>query len=369
MSQKVRRVRSLRGPIILFVVCLVLVVALLVLWNYALARDYQKIKELAAKAAAEAGAGGVFHGSVIVIGSLLLVSLIVLLSVLGAQLFSQIRFSQRLSYSMAAFTHELNSPLASIKMFAQTLSKPIADEERKLFCGLILVDVERLGQQINNILHAAQLDSLQGFPISPQRVDLRAMLEDYVESKQPVLARLAGDNTLEVEPGPNPIAYVDRAAMHAVLENLVGNALKYSKPGGAKVVLRLRTGERKVVLEVGDEGLGIPAADLERVFDRFGRVEEGPNGNRQGTGLGLWIVETLIEAHGGRVRATSPGPGQGTTIVIELPLRSPPELEQAAAPGSGSSEAAAPGSGASEAPAPGSGASEAPAPQVGPEVQ
>lgn len=321
---------------ILFAVCLLLVVALLVLWNYALARDYQKIKELAAKAAAESGAGGVFHGSFIVIGSLLLVSLIVLLSVLGAQLFSQIRFSQRLSYSMAAFTHELNSPLASIKMFAQTLSKPIADEERKLFCGLILVDVERLGQQINNILHAAQLDSLQGFPIAPKRVDLRALLEDYVEGKQPVLARLAGDNSLEVEPGPNPIAYVDRAAMHAVLENLVGNALKYSKPGGARVVLRLRTGERKVVLEVGDDGVGIRAADLERVFDRFGRVEDG---GKQGTGLGLWIVETLIEAHGGRVRATSPGEGQGTTIVIELPTRSPPGLDPEAAPGSGATEA------------------------------
>ncbi|MEZ6186995.1 MAG: HAMP domain-containing sensor histidine kinase [Planctomycetota bacterium] len=330
MSQKVRRVRSLKGPVILFAVCLVFVVALLVLWNYALARDYQKIKELAAQAAEQSG-GGVFHGSLIVIGSLLSVGIIVLLSVLGAQLFGQIRFSQRLSYSMAAFTHELNSPLASIKMFAQTLAKPVKDEERKLFCGLILVDVERLSQQINNVLQAAQLDSLQGFPISPQRIDLRAFLEDYAESKQLLLDRLAGTNTLSVEPGPNLVTAVDRAALTAILDNLVGNSLKYAKPGGARVTLRLRSGERKVVIEVADDGIGIPEADLERVFDRFGRVEEGPNATKQGTGLGLWIVETLIEAHGGRVRAESEGPGRGTTVVVELPLRGGPELPDGAA--------------------------------------
>ncbi|MCA8923262.1 MAG: HAMP domain-containing histidine kinase [Planctomycetes bacterium] len=320
---------------ILFAVCIVLVVVLLVLWNYALARDYQKIKELAAQAAAQAG-GGVFHGSVIVIGSLLLVCLVVLMSVLGAQLFSQIRFSQRLSYSMAAFSHELNSPLASIKMFAQTLAKPIKDEERKLFCGMILADVERLGQQINNVLHAAQLDSLQGFPISLQRVDLRAFLEDYIEAKQIALDRLAGDNRLILESGPHMIAAIDRAALTAVLDNLVGNSIKYARPGGARVTLRVGASDKKVVLEVQDDGLGIPEGDLERVFDRFGRVEGGAHGSKQGTGLGLWIVETLIEAHGGRVRATSPGVGQGTTVFVEFPIRGAPEFPEVDTPSSSS---------------------------------
>jgi len=318
---KSRRIRSLKGPVILFAVAMVCVVALLVLWNYVLARDYQRIRELVRTPAVEAD--GSFHWAFIAIGSVIFVATIVLLSVLGAQLFAQIRFSQRLSQSIATLTHELNSPLAAIKMFAQTLrrSPELGPDEQRRFLDLILVDVERLGRQITNVLHTAQLDSLQGFRITPATTHLRPLLEDYVEKQRAFLERLQGDSSIELKPGPSALVRLDRSAFEAVLDNLIGNAIKYARPGGVRITLGLSaTGrEDRVAIEVVDDGVGIAPADLERVFDRFGRADSPGAGPRQGTGLGLWIVEAIVEAHHGRVRALSPGPGQGTTIRIELP--------------------------------------------------
>src|SRR5262249_46767701 len=104
-----------------------------------------------------------------------------------------------------------------------------------------------------------------------------------------------------------------------VLDNLVDNALKYCRDGRATITLRGRVHHGRAIVEVADQGIGIPPDELRRVFERFYRIEE-PSRNRKGTGLGLWIVMSIVEAHGGNVEALSAGDGQGSTFRIELPL-------------------------------------------------
>ncbi len=188
---KRRRIRSLKGPIALFVVGLALVVALLALWNVVLAVDYARIRELAARATAEGG--GAFHWTFIAIGSGLFAATIAVFSVLGAQLISEVRYNQRLSSFIAMFTHELNSPLAAIRCSAQTLRQnpAIPQEERDRFLDGIVSEAERLHGRIANVLRAAQLESPLGLRLAPEVVDLRAFLEDYVAARRAASAACA----------------------------------------------------------------------------------------------------------------------------------------------------------------------------------
>lgn len=345
---KARRVRSVTGPAIAFAIALVLVTALLVLWNVVLAVDYARIRELAERATAEGG--GAFHWTFIALGSGLFVAAIVLFSVLGAQLFGEIRWTQRLSTFIAMFTHELNSPLASIKLFVQTLrgAPDLPREERERFLDLVLADVERLRSQISNVLRAAQIDAPHGFTIARQAVDLREYLEDYVAGRRSALERLAPGGRIELLDGITAEVAIDPFAFRQVLDNLVDNAVKFAGSGGARISIAIAPGSRqnRVVIEVRDEGSGIEARELDRIFERFARGKpSGDAGRQPGTGLGLFIVRSIVRAHGGSVAALSEGPGRGATMRIELPVRKaafrPGELAPDA-PGKGEAAEAAP---------------------------
>lgn len=308
----------------LFVISLVLMVALLVLWNVVLAVDYQYIRQLAERAEE---AGEAFHWTFIALGSVLFVAVISLLSILGAQLFGEIRFSQRLGGFVATFTHELNSPLASIKLFAQTLRKSeLPREEQLRFLDLILADVDRLGVQISNVLCAAQVDSPHGLRLVTECVDLHAYLVEFAAARGAAAERLENEVTIVLSDGPaatgRPSVQIDRLVFRQALDNLVDNAIKYRRSGQpARIELAITPASVGWVgLEVRDDGRGIEVEHLERVFDRFSRLEEPRDAARkQGTGLGLWIVHAIVDSHGGHVEALSEGPGKGTTVRIELP--------------------------------------------------
>lgn len=327
MNPKLRRIRSIRGPLILLVVALSLVVALLILWNVVIAVDYQRIHALALRAAAEGG--GAFHWTFIALGSVLFVATIVLLSVLGAQLFSEIRFIERQSSFIAMFTHELNSPLAAIKLSTQTLRRaPLKREEQERFLDAILADVERLRTQIQNVLRAAQADSPEGIEVALEPIELRAYLEDYVGSRRLALEGPVGRASLVLTPGEPLAAAIDRHVFRQALDNLVDNAVKFSKGGAAAIELALApAGPARLAIEVRDQGAGIDPGEIGRIFERFGRV----GNERPGTGLGLWIVQSIAHAHGGLASVSSRGRGLGTTVRIELPAVPAGERPPAAA--------------------------------------
>lgn len=304
---------SLRRPVTIFVIILVLMLTLTALWHVRLVHDYQKLKELASQDA--------FHWTFIALGSLLFVVIIVLSSILGAELFGHIRWRQRQSNFLASVSHELNSPLSSIKLFAQTLRRPDLEPDDRLdFVNKILFDVERLHRLISNILRSADADSrTEELQVVVQRVELDTYLDDFLHSARRLHAgsdleiRIEGDRGLWLE--------LDKLMFRQVLDNLVDNAVRYHGETTPEITLGVRRLGGWAEIRVTDQGLGVADADLPKLFDRFFRAETVVPGQRRraGTGIGLYVVRTIVQAHGGRVRAESAGLGQGLSVAMRLP--------------------------------------------------
>ncbi|MHC4338585.1 MAG: sensor histidine kinase [Planctomycetota bacterium] len=299
---------------------LVLIVTLTVLWNVVLAHDYQRFRDLAAESEA-------FHWTLIAVGSLLFLAIIVLSSVLGIQLFASIRWRNRQADFLATVSHELNSPLSSIKLFAQTLRRGDLDPaDRAGFVSKILFDVGRLSRIIANILRAAEADNRgEELQVALQEVELGKYLHDYVDDAR---ALYEGKLELELTGEREARASIDPMMFRQVLDNLVDNAVRYRGSGVAQMEFRLLRPDGWVELEAIDQGVGIPEEELGLIFDRFYRAENlSPDRRRRGMGIGLDVVRTIIRGHGGEVGARSEGPGKGTAIWVRIP-----GVEEPAAP-------------------------------------
>jgi len=289
---------------------LVLVVTLMVLWNFVLVHDYRRLRELAG--------GSAFHGTFIVLGSALFLAITVLLTILGIRLISNLRWSQRQSNFLASVSHELNSPLSSIKLYAQTLRQEnLGPADRARFTGKILVDTERLSRIVANIVRAAEVDHRgEVLTVAPSEVDLMSYLRAYVDDAQAVRA-----GAVEMHlGGEDACVEIDPFMFRQVLDNLVDNAVRYRSRTPASVELRVVRAGPWVELQVTDEGIGIPADRLEKIFERFSRLEEQERVTGQrGMGIGLSIVRSIVQSHGGTVGARSKGQGHGATFWIRLP--------------------------------------------------
>lgn len=316
---------SIRGPVILFVVVILLIITLTVLWNVVLVHDYVRLRELTSSQSSA------FHWSMVAIGSVLFVATIVLSSVLVAQLIHNIRWRQRQSDLLASISHELNSPLSSIKMFAQTLrSSSLTDENRRNFVEKILFDTERLSRLISNILRAAEADHRQGeLEVCPEEIAILPWIRRYCDNARWSLGGEKLDLVLEVEESDawddeRRVARVDPVMFAQVLDNLLDNAIRYRQ--GARAEVRIRAScagteaEPRLELAVIDRGQGVPRGDLSQIFDRFYRSADQSTRGRPGFGIGLHVVRSIVMSHGGTVEAESAGVGQGLTVTLSLPL-------------------------------------------------
>ena len=304
---------SLRGPLTLFSVILVFIVTLTVLWNVALVNDYRTFRELTQTS-------DPFHWVLIAVGSALFLTIIVLSSILAAQLIARTRWSQRQSELLASVTHELNSPLSSIKLFAQTLrGNTLADEDRTRFVDKILTDVDRLQRMVSNMLRAAEIDNREeGVPVVVQALDLGGYLTEYVEDAR---ALHAEDIELSLEGPEGVVVEIDPGMFRQVLDNLVDNAIRYRRARPARLAFRFRRTGSQVELRAQDDGIGIPPDAAEDVFRRFQRIDAlGPRRGRAGMGIGLHVVRSIVTGHGGDVGAESEGEGKGLTVWIRLPV-------------------------------------------------
>jgi two-component system sensor histidine kinase KdpD len=301
---------SVRQPAILITLVLVLAVTLTVLWNFVLAHDYALLKELAG--------GGSFHTWFIILGSALFLAIIVLSTMLGIQLIGNVRQRQRQASFLASVSHELNSPLSAIKLFAQTLrQRDLSPERQASFANKILLDTDRLSRIIANIVRAAEVDRVgEELSVAPTEVDLRVYLAEYVEDAKAVYA---GEVELTLT-GDEAYVEIDPLMFRQVLDNLIDNATRYCDKKPARVELRILPSGAWTELQVIDQGIGIPNDMLESIFERFYRIEEGgPDTGSRGMGIGLNIVRSIVHSHGGTVGARSPGPGRGAVLWIRLP--------------------------------------------------
>ena len=220
---------------------------------------------------------------------------------------------------VANVSHELRTPLTSIKGFIETLLHGAIDEpeHNRQFLALVEEDVNRLARLTDDLLELSKVESF-GKPKSLQAVDVPRLIHDVVESLQP--QSRAKEIVVTLRPHELlPRITGDPDQIRQVLWNVLDNAIKYNVEQG-RVDIELRSDGPWLYVKVTDTGIGIPADEVPRIFERFYRVDKARSRALGGTGLGLSIVKHIVEAHGGQVDVTSE-PGRGSTFQFSLPCR------------------------------------------------
>jgi PAS domain S-box-containing protein len=219
---------------------------------------------------------------------------------------------------VSVVSHELKTPVALIKGYAETLRREDADWDRQTVqesLGVIAEEADHLASLIDNLLEASRIQA-GSLKLEPTDVVLPRLAEK-------VIAGFRTQTTVhkfELDFGPEfPTVWGDPERLGEVLSNLVSNAVKYSPEGGT-IWVGGRADQTGVTVYVADEGIGIAPEDQDRVFDRFYRVDSGLRRRTEGTGLGLYLVKAIVEAHGGRVWVESM-PGRGSIFMLTLPRK------------------------------------------------
>ena len=240
----------------------------------------------------------------------------------------ELRLSRLKSDFVANVSHELKTPLALIRLYAETLELArVPSEERKgEYYRVIGKESRRLTQLINNILDFSRIEAgRKEYRLVPS--DIGAVVRDVVESYRFAIEKLGFTLTLEVQDDLPPLE-LDPEAMSQALINLLNNAIKYS-PEQKAVAVSVTHEAGRVRLAVSDRGIGIPRSEQRRIFEKFYRVETSLVHTTKGSGLGLALVQHIAEAHGGLVEVVST-PGEGSTFTLSLPV--PGEPRAAAEP-------------------------------------
>ncbi len=220
---------------------------------------------------------------------------------------------------VANVSHELRTPLTNIRGYTETLIDAHGDidsETEIKFLGVIHNEADRMTHIVKDLLTLSQLD-YEKMQMNTGEVPLRAIAQNAIEG----MKMEAGKQKVGLHadlPVDLPAVAGDRERIEQVIVNVVSNAIKYNRPGGSVTVTAGTEGDN-VFLRVKDTGIGVPAEDLPRIFERFYRVDKARSRERGGTGLGLAIAKEIIEHHGGDIRFESVY-GEGSTVTIALPM-------------------------------------------------
>ena len=230
----------------------------------------------------------------------------------------EIRRNEQQNAFINAVTHELKTPVASIRLYLETLqTRPVDEDRRKEFYRIMLEDSDRLLSTIEQVLRTGRVGSTSQ-KLNLSRVEIAELVARCVARSRTM--HHASPEALQYRPGPPVTVLGDADEVTAAVLNLIDNAIKYSGKEVRVTVETARADDKNVEVRVKDAGAGIPKDELKRVFKRFYRVP-GPLASRvKGTGLGLYIVRSVAKRHAGRVWAESEGPGRGSTFVLQLPI-------------------------------------------------
>jgi signal transduction histidine kinase len=235
-------------------------------------------------------------------------------------LIREIRRNEQHDAFINAVTHELKTPLASIRLYLETLKKRDLDEaKRQEFYDVMLADSDRLLQTVEQVLRAGQSGQRRR-KLNLRKIDVGELVSECVKLTR-VRHNLAAELVTFTESvnGDRPQVKADAEELRVAISNLLDNAVKYSVKGVQISVEVAALDVKKVAVRIEDKGVGIPAAQLKRIFKRFYRVPGRVMARVKGTGLGLFIVSSIVARHGGKVFAESEGPGLGSRFTIELP--------------------------------------------------
>lgn len=232
----------------------------------------------------------------------------------------EIRRNEQHDAFINAVTHELKTPIASISLYLQTLkTRNVEEPQRTEFYDIMMADTDRLLNTVEQVLRAGRV-SHRRRRINPTIIDLGEMVRECLDLTR-IRYNLGPEalNYKESLGGERARVAGDEDDLRAAVSNLLDNAIKYSDSEVVVSVAVSTIDEKHVAVSIADRGIGIPRAQLKRIFKRFYRAPGLFMARVKGTGLGLFIVQSIVQRHGGRVFAESPGVGHGSTFTIQLP--------------------------------------------------
>ncbi len=260
-----------------------------------------------------------WHRGILLFFGILLLAMIISGVVLNTTfLVREIRRNEQHDAFINAVTHELKTPVASIRLYLETLqTRAVDDAKRREFYRIMLDDSERLLSTIEQVLQTGRLGPANRV-VNTAPVDLNSLIEECI-GRARTLHNLQPES-LNLHPGPAVRVMGDPDELRAAVSNLIDNAVKYSGSDVKVVAETSKLDDKHILVRVRDQGIGIPKTELKRVFKRFYRVPGPIAMRRKGTGLGLYIVRSVAKRHGGRAWAESEGPGHGSTFLLQLPI-------------------------------------------------
>ena len=230
----------------------------------------------------------------------------------------EIRRNEQQDAFLNAMTHELKTPIASIKLYLETLkTRPVDEQKRNDFYDVMLADTNRLLTTVEQVLQASRTREKQR-QLNISEIELNSFLAESIKIVQ---TRYNFDeSTIKfTESSEKILISGDKTELQIVFINLLDNAVKYSSDV-PKISVRIKnTSEKKVEILIKDNGIGLKSAEIKRIFKRFYRAVNISTQEKKGTGLGLAIVQSIIKKHGGKVWAESKGEDKGSTFIVQLP--------------------------------------------------
>jgi two-component system sensor histidine kinase SenX3 len=264
------------------------------------------------------------HLALLILGIILFAILVAGVVLNTIFLVREVRRNERQDSFLNAVTHELKTPIASIRLYLETLQRrPLEEPQRQEFYKIMLSDSDRLLATVEQVLKAGQLGQRHRQQ-NRTVINLESLVADCIAITLQRHHLPPESIVLEPTPGAVPLHTLGIAEdLRTAVINVLDNAVKYS-PDGVHIRCALAiTRYTWVTLSIADTGVGIPQNQLKRIFNRFYRVPGRYTVKIKGTGLGLFLVRNIARQHGGEATATSPGPNQGTTITLTFPLATP----------------------------------------------
>ncbi|MFV0388729.1 MAG: sensor histidine kinase [Pyrinomonadaceae bacterium] len=235
-------------------------------------------------------------------------------------LFREIRKNEQQDAFLNAVTHELKTPIASIKLYLETLkTHKLGEKKREEFYDVMLADSERLLTTVEQVLHASKTRERQRV-LNLSKIEVASLLEDSVELMRARFHLPESSIVLKMPEDEEIFISGDVAELRTAFGNLLDNAIKYSRNDPRIEIICRPVRNNLVTIRVRDNGIGISRQDQKAVFKRFYRANNPATNSTKGTGLGLFIVDSVINSHNGEVSVVSGGEGKGTTFIVRLPV-------------------------------------------------